>query len=242
MDTTEPPVFPEGPGFETAPGASAAAPVPPPPRIPWEERERWGWPSALWRTIKRSMGAPGEFFRELAPAGGYGPALLYAMILGFVGILGAFLWQSVLENWLAGLGLVDADLLSRTSRFFSFWVLVLLSPVLIALRLGFWSVLTHLFLMIAGGAHRGFQGTFRTIAYSQGPSLIELLPVCGSVVAFIWTIVLEIVGLAAVHGTTRGRAAFAVLAPLLILLGLGLIAIVIAASLLGALGGALGGS
>jgi uncharacterized membrane protein len=42
-----------------------------------------------------------------------------------------------------------------------------------------------------------------------------MVPFCGAIIASLWTIVLAIIGLKEAHGTTGGKASFAVLFPLI---------------------------
>ena len=61
--------------------------------IPWEERERWGWLAALWRTVTQSMRSPTDFFRRMAPDTGYGAPILFAIIISVVAALGSMIWM-----------------------------------------------------------------------------------------------------------------------------------------------------
>ncbi len=79
--------------------------------------------------------------------------------------------------------------------------------------------------MIVGGANKTFETTYRVFAYTSGSTaLIGLVPICGGIVAGIWAIVCEIIGLREAHETTTGKAVVAILLPVIVCCG-GLIAI-----------------
>jgi hypothetical protein len=83
------------------------------------------------------------------------------------------------------------------------------------------SALTHLALMILGGAKKSFEATFRVTCYAGGSTaVLQLLPVCGALAAWIWNIFLMVTGLSEVHGISKGRALAAVLLPTLVCCGL----------------------
>ena len=63
----------------------------------------------------------------------------------------------------------------------------------------------------------GYESTFRVIAYSSGSTaLFYAVPFCGGLVAFIWSLVVQIIGVKEIHGTTTGTAVMAVLLPFLV--------------------------
>jgi hypothetical protein len=67
--------------------------------------------------------------------------------------------------------------------------------------------------------------------------VLNLLPVCGALAAWIWNIIVMVFGLSEVHGISRGRALAAVLLPTLLCCALMFGALMLVAT---AAGGALG--
>jgi hypothetical protein len=95
-------------------------------------------------------------------------------------------------------------------------VLVLL-PFLIPIGLFISAGITHVCLMVLGGANEGFEATFRVNGYAYGGlAWTMVIPVCGGLVFLVWGIVLEIIGLADAHRVSTGKAAAAVLIPIAI--------------------------
>jgi hypothetical protein len=100
-------------------------------------------------------------------------------------------------------------------------VWIVIAPVFLVVAVFFGTALTHVCLMIVGGAKRPFEATFRVYSYVLGAvALFNLIPCCGWCVGIVWGIVAEIIGLAEVHQIGRGRAAVAVLLPILLCCGL----------------------
>ena len=95
---------------------------------------------------------------------------------------------------------------------------LIVGPFFVAIGLFLLSGIIHLALMILGGAARGFEATFRVACYSEAAALLNIIPVCGGVIGPIVMIVLMIIGISEAHGTTRGRAAAAVLLPIVAVL------------------------
>jgi hypothetical protein len=66
------------------------------------------------------------------------------------------------------------------------------------------------------GSKNGFEATFRVMAYAYGSNIFMAVPFCGGFIAALWNIVVVIIGLKEAHGTSGGKAAFAVLFPVLL--------------------------
>jgi hypothetical protein len=93
-------------------------------------------------------------------------------------------------------------------------------PFMIILGLFIWSGILHVFLMMVKGTKAGFEATFRVVSYSYGTNVLNIIPFCGGIIAWVWSIVLSIIGLKEAHETSGGKAAFAVLFPFLLCCGL----------------------
>ena len=88
------------------------------------------------------------------------------------------------------------------------------------------SAVMHLCLLLVGATEKsetGFEGTLKVYAYSTIAWLAVALPFIGSLVASIWYLVLEVVGFAAAHRTSQGRALIAVLIPIILCCVCGLV-------------------
>jgi hypothetical protein len=85
-------------------------------------------------------------------------------------------------------------------------ILVLVLQLFLILIWGLW---LHIFSYIAG-ARKGIMETEKAVIYGSTPLLlIGWIPVIGSVIGGIWTIILTIIGLREMHEITTGKAILA---------------------------------
>ena len=197
--------------------------------LPWEHREQLGFFKAFFDTVIMVLTKPGEAFVMMKKEGDFLGPMLYALIGGCAGLIVSVLIQIPLQS----IGFM-AD---RQNAMFGMGALglwtfgyILLSPVLVIAFMFIVSGILHLCLMIVGGARRPFETTFRVVCFSSGSnSWLSMIPFCGGMISGVWNIVLEIIGVARAHEIDTGKAAMAVLLPIIVCCG-GLI-------LLGILGG-----
>lgn len=185
---------------------------------PFEDRAAYGgFFPALFQTWVGACFRPAEFFESVGNNQDLGPALLFGVVVGWVTVVLTTLVGMVFQApfmplmgrpeeatrmFAAGVGgLVFAVLLG--------WLLPLIGIIVGGL-------VVHLFLMIFGGANRGLTMTLRVVSYANAPQIFAVVPLFGSCISAIWTIALEIIGLATSHRTDTWRAALAVLVPVLL--------------------------
>lgn len=73
--------------------------------------------------------------------------------------------------------------------------------------------------MVVGGLRQspaGFRGTFVVVCYSSLGFLVHLVPVVGDLVATLWVIALQTIGLATLHRSGYARALVAISLPFLV--------------------------
>jgi hypothetical protein len=177
---------------------------------PWEDMENLGFFEAIKQTVLGVLFSPTRFFSQTPPSGGLAKPLVFGLILGSLGIVLTEVWTAVLQPAKAGPGHV------------LFWVI--LSPIVAAIALFVGSAITHVCLAIVGGAGEEYEATFRVQCYAQAAQVWQVLPVAGAFVSTIWTLVAAVVGLREVHGTTTGKAVLAVILPVLVCCGIGIVA------------------
>ncbi len=190
-------------------------------RTHWEDRETEGFFGGLFRTLREALFHPTEFYKKMSVTGGLTDPLLYALIIGMVGLMFSYFWQIVLrsamqdvfpgmqaaagQHFLQGIGLA---------------IMAFLTPFFIILGLFVSSGLLHLCLMMVKGERRGFEATFRVVAYGYSANVFLVIPFCGGLLYGVWALVLYIIGLKEAHETSGGKAAFAVFLPVIICCGL----------------------
>ena len=227
------------------PELGGAAPAAPPPQIsaastagtvasrsglPWDERQARGFFNAFVETLVRVLTKPDAAFRAMKIEGGLVEPLIYALIGGWLGGVVAFLFS---------LGFKSMGLFANRDNAFGMLTgmgigsiaFIILLPVMIVIGLFIGAAIVHLCLMIVGGANKTFEATFRVLAFSQGSTgPLQMIPVCGGLIAGVWGLVVTCIGLARAHETGTERAVFAVFLPLIVCCGGGiLIAILVPA-------------
>jgi hypothetical protein len=193
----------------TAPGTGRA-------KTTWEEEGTQWTIRGLVDTLKGSLFNPSDFFRKMDVTGGIAGPMLYAMIVGMIGIMLFNVWQIVLNDpytaYIAARGGSHADIVQGAGTILS----ALFLPFMIIIGLFLVSGMFHLLLMLTRGANRPFEATFRVAAYSSGALIFLAVPYCGMFVVPFWYVTHAIIGLREAHSTTGGKATFAVLFPLLL--------------------------
>lgn len=203
--------------------------------LPWDERHTRGFLRAFGETVLMVLTRPSEAFSVMKREGGLGEPLIFALIGACSGALvsvgctffmemaGLHLGRRNPFAVLAGLGLSSA-------------LLFIMIPFFVVFALFLGSAILHLCLMIVGGANRSFETTFRVVAFTHGSTgILQIIPICGGIIAGVWAIVLQCIGLARAHETDTGRAVLAVFLPLVVCCGGGLL-LGIMFGVLGALG------
>jgi hypothetical protein len=215
------------------PELGAAAPAAPPTQIsagatseatqrtglPWEHRQERGFFNAFVETLVMVLTRPSEAFGVMKREGGLGEPLIYALIGGCLGGIVSLLFSLGLQS--AGFFADRHDTFSAMAGMgagsAAFIVLV---PLLVIIGLFIGSAIVHLCLMIVGGANQSFETTFRVFAFSQGSTgPLQMIPVCGGMIAGVWALVCNCIGLARAHETDTGRAVLAVFLPLIVCCG-----------------------
>ena len=208
---------------------------------PWESGE--GFFKAFFQTTREVLFSPTKFFKKVAFGLGSWAPLIYGVIWGtivdYINILWVWLFLSAILQSLP-------PQFSYAMSFFSGIILIILLaivPITEALGILVGSGVTHLCLLIVGGG-KGFEATFRTFSYSNSARIFYiiplfvlpfLVPIC-SFVLTIYHLVLIIIGVRECHGISTGKAVLAVLLPLIVIFGLGILAAILFPLLLGSMG------
>jgi hypothetical protein len=215
-------VTPAAPPLQTE-AAAISETAAPRSGLPWDHREERGIFNAFIETLVMVLTKPGEAFTAMKREGGLGEPLIYALIGGCVGGVVSFLFS---------LGLQSIGLFSDRHNTFAAMagmgigsvMFVVLIPLFIVIVLFIGSAIVHLCLMIVGGANQSFETTFRVLAFTHGSSgPLQMVPVCGGVIAGVWALVCNCIGLARAHETDTGRAVLAIFLPLIVCCGGGLL-------------------
>jgi hypothetical protein len=209
------------------PPSLSPPPPPPPPSggaggagLPWEVRDGASGPAAFAETVKLLISEPAAAFARARRRGDLVPPLAYAVVISWFGVLAQQLWRfafgrSLLESAFPAL----RDNLGRSFALSGVAMVVALvvTPIVVLVFLFIGSAIVHLFLLLFGAtksSESGFEGTLRALCWSTTAQLAQVVPFAGGLVALVWGIILQTLGLAELHRTTHGRALAAILAPL----------------------------
>jgi Mor family transcriptional regulator len=171
---------------------------------PWEEAANYGLWRAYFLTAKRILLTPSNFFSDLPLEGGFLNPILF-------GIASTVLSVTI--------GMLGVTLLRSHSGFGLFGILIGVvctlfgAAIIVPIVLMIWSLMIHAALTILQGAARGFEATFRVVAYSSVTQLFNAIPFVGTI-ASLYGLVLTVIGLKETHDTSTGLAVGAVLLPL----------------------------
>ena len=188
--------------------------------LPWDDRQQKGFFTAFIETLQMVLTRPAEAFTVMKREGGFGEPLIYAVVGGSVGAIVSFLFSLLFHSFgmftdhrnplgaMAGMGIGSIGF-------------IILAPLAIVICLFILAGVVHLCLMIVGGANQPFETTFRVLAFTQGSTgVLQMIPVCGGLIAAVWGIVVNCIGLARAHETDTGRAVLAIVLTLVVCCGL----------------------
>ena len=165
-------------------------------------------------TVRGVLLNPVVFFRTMRRSGALGPPLIFGIAGTLIGgVIGA-LYQLMFMTMGGGFGDLTAARDTAFVGLLSSGCIVVVAPVAAILGMFIAAGIYHLMLLLLGGARGTFETTIRVVAYTMGStSLLQILPMCGSLLAAVWSIVVNIIGLAQAHEVSTGKAAAAVLLP-----------------------------
>jgi hypothetical protein len=182
---------------------------------PWEQEKSL---ASLVETTRQVLVTPRDFYSGLALEGSGFWSYVFAIgwpSTAVAGIIGVFLPSLAIgRNPLTGLtGAGAAGTLGVLAA------VVLLAPLQLAIGIAIQAGILHLFLRMVGGASGRLETTVRAIGYGQAVFAFNWIPLIGPVVGGIWLLVLMVVGLREMHGTSTGRALAAILLPFVLCFG-----------------------
>jgi hypothetical protein len=188
----------------------------------WEDRAKVGFFKALWGTWKESVFYPSQFFAKAPPKGGFWNPLSYAIIVAWmgyainqmVGLIFSSMTLGFLANFIENEELFDQIGLYGGYGFIQIVLFLMILPFATAAFAFIVSGIYHILLILFGGNKNDYEATFRAVTYGAGPLMFLIIPACGSPIAYIWVLVLTIIGIRHLQRTSTGQAALAVLLPL----------------------------
>lgn len=220
------------------PSAPPPPPQEPPPAdpepspIPWEDRARLGFGSALIENVKLFVTAPQDGYRRMMEKGDYASPIIFGIILGWIGTALGYLWNLLFGGSMMLLpGMSEEMGPAMLMQGAASAIGLVIAPIFILIGLFVGAGIFHLCLMVIKGlegSQAGFEGTLRVLSYASVAQLAQVIPFVGGLIALVWLIFLYVVGLSTVHRTTQGKALLAVLLPIILCCVCGVIIMVLA--------------
>lgn len=167
--------------------------------------------SGLYATSKAVLFHPADLFRTMIDSGGMREPLSFGLFFGSLGAMFGGFWQFLIL-WSKFASLREY-LLGRYAIVFLFLGFLILVPFLVVAGMLCTTGVLHAALWMVRGAKRGLGATFRVIAYSQPAEILQVIPFFGGVIGWVWQLIIRIIGLKEIHGTTYARVIVAFLIP-----------------------------
>ncbi|MCF8107528.1 MAG: zinc-ribbon domain-containing protein [Desulfohalobiaceae bacterium] len=182
--------------------------------IPWEDLQTHGLVQGFWLTLKLVMFAPVQFFRAMPLENVFTQPLVFYLIVAEVQVLARFFWglAGVVPQQTSG-GMLGLGMFGGGSVLILFFY-----PVLMTVMVFFAAGLNHICLQAVKSGESGFAGTFKVVAYANGPMVLAVLPMIGPLAGMIWAVVCTFLGFKIVHRTTNFKVLAAMLLPVVLLL------------------------
>jgi len=191
--------------------------------LPWDRRQEKGIFNAFIETLQMVLSRPADAFMAMKREGGLSEPLLFALIGGSFGFI-AYCVYSLAFRSIGIFANRPNPLIHLFGAGVGLFFLLILIPILIVIGSFIISAILHVCLMLVGGAKQSFETTFRVICFSGGSiNPLLVIPLCGGLIVGVWKIALYCIGLARAHETDTGRAVLAVLLPLIVCCGGGLL-------------------
>lgn len=183
----------------------------------WEDMENLGFLKAFFQTIGEVLFRPSWFFSRMPVDRGLIHPLIFALVMGVLGGMFGLLYQFLMMFYLGSM--FETEGFGGSSL-----PMIIISaiglPLFTVIGVFVISGLLHVCLMIVRGNRKGFEATFRVVAYAMSTQVFGIVPLLGGLIGSIWALVIQILGLRESHGISTGRAALAIFLPILAILAL----------------------
>jgi hypothetical protein len=182
---------------------------------PWERRSELGLGKSLRDSIKGVLFSPARFFRTATVAGGLKEPLAFGILMGSLGMMFEVSWQGL--SRFGDLPSFGEGFLGDFTRVPLIMGILLLCPLVATIFICMTSLVLHFLLTVLRAGKSGFEATLRAVCYSQATQLWAVIPFLGSFLSGLWLMVVTVISLREIHGTSYVRVIFALLIPFIVI-------------------------
>ncbi len=189
----------------------------------WSDRRQVGRWRAFWRVIGYSLGTPSRIGntmtqkRDLRGALGFSFLCLISTTLNLILFFLIGFLMAIFGGSRSPALFASAAMFTTVLGVLAFSVVVVIGQQLLFIA---WGLITHALIRITGRSHHALGHTLSATQYCAGTFIVSAIPLCGfylSLISLVWMAVAMVSALAALHKISRWRTAFAVLAPLVVI-------------------------
>ena len=189
----------------------------------WSDRRSVGRWRAFWRVIGYSLGTPSRIGNTMTQKRDLRGALWFSFLCLISTTLNLILFfligflMAIFGGSRSPAPFASAAKFATVLGVLAFSVVVVLGQQLLFIV---WGLITHALIRITGRSHHALGHTLSATQYCAGTFIICAVPICGfyfSLISLVWMAVAMVSALAALHKISRWRTAFAVLAPLVVI-------------------------
>ena len=181
---------------------------------PWERKAKLGILNALFLTFKLSLLYPGYFYSKLKvnlPIKGVAFYGWFCMTIGY--ICWSIYRLAFLPFLVEATRQTTGEIPNEANMHLMVFYILISSPLLSLVAIYGQSLLSHLVVKMVGVKKADFRATFRVVVYATSPMILLAIPVVGDFIAFVWSMILTIVGISRVYRVSNPVALLVVLLP-----------------------------
>ena len=183
--------------------------------LPWEREPGM---DSFTETMNEVLGAPGDAFQKMRRSGGVANPMgffIVAMVVSQIAsAIDAIIGLAILFGVRGGEFPIEALVIFAVQQLVGGVFLAVLGGA-VGPFLG--AALYHVCLVVVGSGNAGYEATYRAVCFAHGSAaVLNVIPCLGPAISFIYGIVVLIHAFTHAHETSGGKAAFAVLFPLLV--------------------------
>lgn len=202
---------------ESDPAFKNSPMVPP----PFEQLDKYGFFRGLVLTVKLVLASPRLFFSVMPVGGGLSKPLTFTILLTMIQGFVQYFWGMV--GLSASVGAENAEPMSGVSGALAPVLMLLFMPAFIAAGQFVVTGVYHMLLVLMRADHKGFEGTFRALAYANAPIILGIFPMpvmeiemAWMAIVAVWGLALTIMGLKHIHQAPYAKIIPVALVPLLL--------------------------